>query len=628
MIFNIKNNPSNLTTTFAVKELRDYLNKLAEKSNNTLSFPNYLLKVEEREGNDQVKITSLSKSSVEIIGNNNVALLIGVYQYLHILGVRFLRPGKKNEFLPRLTQDDINKDISYNHTASYKHRGVCIEGADSLENIIEFIDWLPKNGFNSFFIQFDNPYTFLKRWYSHEFNNYWANREFSTEVAKQMSDKVDEAIKVRSLHHHRVGHGWTGRVLGFSSEFGWETGKKVSEDKKDLVALVNGKRELIDGTPIFTSVDFAKPEVTKQMSKLIVDYAKKHPEVDYLHVWLSDACNNICECDDCKKTTPSDQYVDFLNYLDDQLTKAGLDTKICFLLYHELLYAPEKAKIKNPKRFTMMFAPISRTFEKSYADVDYEHDIPKTPKYKRNDITLPNSLESNLAFLFDWQKMFKGDSFVYDYPLGRAHYGDLGYMAISNVISRDIKYLDKLHLNGYISCQELRSGLPTTFPNYVMGRTLWDKDVDYQTLVKEYFIAAYGEDYKEVVDYLTKVSDLSSPDYFNGIGDRKNPEMAKQYQQINELADSFLDKVIANLPNKNGVQHHNWKILAYHREVLMLLSNALNLMANGDSQEAEQIWKNFIDFIKLHEKEFQLELDVYRITEVATNYAGFKYRDK
>lgn len=396
-----------------------------------------------------------------------------------------------------------------------------------------------------------------------------------------MSEKVDAAMKLRSLHHHRVGHGWTGEMLGFSSKYGWESGKKISKEKEPLVALVNGKRELIKGTPIFTSVDFANPEVNKELADVIVKYAKKHQDVDYLHVWLSDDCNNICECDECKKTTPSDQYVEFLNYLDEKLAEAGLDTKICFLLYHELLYAPENAKIKNPDRFVMMFAPISRTFEKSYADVNYENGIPDSPKYVRNKITLPNSLESNLSFLFDWQKNYHGDSFVYDYPLGRAHYGDLGYMAISKVISRDIKYLDKLHLNGYISCQELRSGLPTTLPNYVMGLTLWDKELGFDNLIEEYFEAAYGKNYEAVVSYLTEISALSSPDYFNAIGPRLNKEMAKNYQKIVSLTNEFLNKVIDNLSVVKGVEHHNWSILAYHREVIHQLANALSLIASG-----------------------------------------------
>lgn len=614
------------TIDFAATELKKYLNKIINK-NEIAKLPTYQLGVKEAAGNDQVVIEQ--KDGVcSITGNRRVALLIGVYQYLRILGVRFLRPGEQNEKIPTISEEKLNRTILYQHTASYKHRGVCIEGADSVENIVDFIDWLPKVGFNSFFIQFENPYTFLKRWYSHQFNNYWADKTFTNEAADKMSAQVDAAMKLRALHHHRVGHGWTGEMLGFSSKYGWESGKKISKDKEPLVALVNGKRELIKGTPIFTSVDFANPDVNVKLAKVIVDYAKKHQDVDYLHVWLSDDCNNICECEACQKTTPSDQYVEFLNYLDEQLTKAKLNTKICFLLYHELLYAPEKAKIKNPDRFVMMFAPISRTFEKSYADVDYEHDIPASPKYKRNQITLPNSLESNLSFLFDWQKNYKGDSFVYDYPLGRAHYGDLGYMAISKVISKDIKYLDKLHLNGYISCQELRSGLPTTLPNYVMGLTLWDKSIKFDDLVQEYFEAAYGSDYEKVAAYLTEISNLSSPDYFNAIGPRLNEDMAKKYQKIVSLADNFLNVVISNLSTKKGVEHHNWSILAYHREVVHQLANALSLIASGKNDEAEMAWRNFVDFIKLHEKEYQQELDVYRIIEVATNYAGFKYRDK
>lgn len=103
--------------------------------------------------------------------------------------------------------------------------------------------------------------------------------------------------------------------------------------------------------------------------------------------------------------------------------------------------------------------------------------------------------------------------------------------------------------------------------------------------------------------------------------------MAKNYQKIVSLTNEFLNKVIDNLSVVKGVEHHNWSILAYHREVIHQLANALSLIASGKNEAAETAWRNFIDFIKLHEKEYQQELDVYRITEVATNYAGFKYRD-
>ena len=378
----------------------------------------------------------------KIQADSQVGVLIAVYRLFHEFGVRYLRPGRKNEFFQVLSENDwAEKEISIEETASFRHRGVCIEGADSYENLRDFIDWLPKIGMNTFFIQFENPYSFFKRWYEHEFNPYAEKEPFNTEIAQEMSDRIDQEMKVRGIVHHRVGHGWTGEVLGYSSKYGWESGLTLPEEKKHLVAELNGKRELFDTAPILTSLDFANPEVGNKMVELIVNYAKERRDVDYLHVWLSDARNNICECEHCQKDLPSDQYVRILNQLDEALTKEGLDTKICFLLYHELLFAPEKEKLKNPERFTMMFAPITRTFEMSYEDVNYETDVPEPKTYVRNQIVLPNSLEENLSYLFAWKKMFDGDSFVYDYPLGRAHYGDLGYMKISHVIYRDIHFL-------------------------------------------------------------------------------------------------------------------------------------------------------------------------------------------
>ncbi|WP_407065197.1 DUF4838 domain-containing protein [Enterococcus avium] len=569
-------------------------------------------------------VISLADGKGRITANSEVGLLIALYRLFKEVGVRYLRPGRDQEVLPMLDFEAFSTmKIDIRETASFKHRGVCIEGADSFENIRNFIDWLPKIGMNSFFIQFENPYSFFKRWYEHEFNPYLEKEPFSNEIAEAMSDKIDHEIEIRGLQHHRVGHGWTGEVLGYSSKFGWESGLTLPEEKKPLVAELNGKRELYDTAPILTSLDFANPEVGKKMVASIVKYAKERQDVDYLHVWLSDARNNICECTECQKNLPSDQYVRILNQLDEALTEAGLNTKICFLLYHELLFAPKKETIHNPERFTMMFAPITRTFEKSYADVDYENGIPEPKPYVRNQIVLPNSLEENLSYLFSWQNQFKGDSFVYDYPLGRAHYGDLGYMKISRIISRDIKYLDKLHLHGYISCQELRAGFPHNFPNYIMGEMLWNKETDYEVVLADYFRHMYGEDWEQVTEYLEQLSQYSSCDHFNAIGPRVAPDLKLRYQTAIYLAQGSLPLIEKNTQEKTGVVKAQWLQLGYHREYTEKLGKSLALLSEGRYQPAQLAWRDFLDFIRRNEENFQPNLDVYRVIEVAKNYAGF-----
>lgn len=606
---------------FLLKELSYYSEKVFnEKVTVDKTDGHLLLSVEKNASDlDQISIT-YNNGNGSIKSNSQVGLLIAVYRFFKELGVRYLRPGKKNEII---VPQSKNKAIHIAETASFKHRGVCIEGADSFENICDFIDWLPKIGMNSFFIQFENPYSFLKRWYEHEFNPYLEKEPFTNELAQEMSDRIDNEMQIRGLLHHRVGHGWTSETLGYSSKYGWESGLKLPDEKKSLVAELNGERELFDTAPILTSLDFANPEVADKMVDLIVDYAKERQDVDYLHVWLSDARNNICECEQCKKDIPADQYIRILNQLDDALTDAGLNTKICFLLYHELLFAPEKETLKNPNRFTMMFAPITRTFEMSYADVDYENDIPPAKAYVRNKIVLPNSLEENLSYLFEWQKKFNGDSFVYDYPLGRAHYGDLGYMKISKVIYRDVKYLKNLNLNGYISCQELRAGFPHNFPNYVMGHLLWDNEIDYEELKKEYFENMYGSDWKEVVTYLEQLSLYSSCDYFNAIGERVNDALNNRYQIAVNLANEFLSTLEKNSSTLDGIQKEEWKKLGYHREFVIKLGDALKLLSEGKNNQAQLAWRDFLDYIRRNELIIQENLDVYRIIEVAKNYAGF-----
>ena len=68
---------------------------------------------------------------------------------------------------------------SENRTAAFAHCGVCIEGADSMENILDFIDWLPKVGYNIFFTKFKTPYAFLKLWYHHDNNPFRVSEPYS-----------------------------------------------------------------------------------------------------------------------------------------------------------------------------------------------------------------------------------------------------------------------------------------------------------------------------------------------------------------------------------------------------------------------------------------------------------------
>lgn len=547
------------------------------------------------------------------------SVLLGVYHYLYLLGCRFLGPGKECERVPLLK----NTSLLYRKcsvTAGTKHRGICLEGANSLENVLAFIDWLPKVGYNSFFLQFQLPYTFLARWYHHELNALHTPEEFTVQDAEHMTRIITGEIKKRGLLLHQAGHGWTGDAISIPSMDWKETSHDIGDDQRRMLAQLNGERVLFHGIPMNTNLCYSNPDVVEAFSYCVLRYIENHKDIDYLHVWLADEYNNICECDACRGHLPSDQYIHILNVIDRKLSERGYQTKIVFLIYQELLWAPETASFENPERFVLMFAPISRTFDSSY---QIPGSLPAIPEYCRNQITLPVSLDENLAFLNAWQKAFDGDSFIYDYPLGRAHYGDFGYVHIAKIISEDIRQLHRLGLNGYISCQELRCGSPNFLPNYVMGRTLLDPDASFECLADEYFRAAYGSSHTEVRRYLTELSSLCSCDYFNGKGNRTAANVSRDMEEAIRLTEEFQKAHAAmenHSKNAEGLFH---KLLDYHGEYIILLEQAIKHLAAGRGKEAQDCWEKFQDCISRQETSFQPFLDVYRITEVSSKYTGF-----
>ena len=602
--------PDDETVAFAASELEGYLTRMLEGEGAGLTVR--LSAGTEADGPEAFSV-SMGPAGGSIAGSCPRTLLLGVYDYLRRLGCRFLGPGRQCETVPAIRREALA--ASYEKRPSFRHRGVCIEGADSRENVLDFIDWLPKAGYNSFFLQFKTPYAFLKRWYHHERNPLREAEAYTEADAERDMRVFEDAIKRRGLLLHKAGHGWTGEALGYDA-LTWDREKRpLAEEKRPLAAQIGGVRDLWHGVPANTNLCFSNPGAADAMASLVVDYARKNPAADYVHVWMADTFNNVCECAACRETTLSDQYAAVLNEIDRRLTDLGLGTRIVFLLYQELLWPPVRERLRNPDRFVLMFAPISRTFEASYQLDGPEKTV---PPYVRNRVTLPTDLGENLAFLRGWQKIFDGDSFVYDYPLGRAHYGDLGYVHIARVIGGDVKKLRQLGLDGYISCQELRASLPNALPNYVMGYTLLDETADTEALIDEYFQAAYGSGWEEVKAYLTRLSRLSSCDYVNGKGPRADAGMARRMEEVQDLCREFAP--VTEARREEGLY---WRLLDYHRRYVLRFARVLELLARGREAESLAEWRALGDFTGGNEPDYQPYLDVYRVREVTANYTGF-----
>ena len=525
-----------------------------------------------------------------IAGINSRSVLLAVYRYLTELGCRWVRPGVDGAFVPQV---DGLKNVSISETQSYRHRAVCIEGAVSYEHVRDVIDWLPKLGFNGYFIQFREAHTFFDRWYRHTGNPNEEGEPLSTEKAREYTEMLEDEITRRGLLYHKVGHGWTCEPFGVPG-LGWDKqAQSAPPEIAKYLAEVNGKRDFWKGVALDTNLCYSNPEVRRIIVDAIVAYAQEHRNIDYLHFWLADGTNNNCECAECVKARPSDFYVMMLNDLDKRLAAAKLDTRIVFLIYVDLLWPPVEQKFENPDRFVLMFAPIVRTYSETFEVSD---TLPELPPFERNKLEFPKSVDANVAFLRAWQEIFDGDSFDFDYHLMWDHSNDPGHMHISRTIADDMKGLARIGLNGYVSCQIQRIFLPTGLAMTAMANTLWDAGADFDKIADDYFVSAFGADGSRCREYLEQLSNIFDPVYVRGEKEWVDTEQAMRLAEAPNAIQGFMPTIEANLEAGDPCHRASWFYLKHHAEIALGLAKAFHAKALGQDEEAKSLWESTKQF--------------------------------
>ena len=547
-----------------------------------------------------------------IAGSNPRSVLLAVYRYLTINGCRWLFPGIDGEFIPI-------KDIeptSFHKMADNRFRGQCNEGAESQECMIATIDFSPKIGLNAYMIEFDNPRVYYARYYNRDYNT--ANREPEPVNAKTVLQwkRVCEAeIAKRGLQFHDMGHGWTAEPFGISSVKGWAADKnaKIPEKTRELLAMVNGKRELNKGVALNTNFCMSNPKARKIVVDYICDYAQMQTNVDFLHVWLADGLNCHCECDECKKRITTDWYVIMLNELDEELTKRKLDTHIVFCCYVDTVYPPESVTVKNPRRFSMLLGAITRNYVDPASEkiADY-----KLKEYKRNDIYLPTCVDEYIAYAKEWRRRTGVPTLVYEYHFHMHQYYDPAVFTFTKLIYDDIKGFKANGLDGIIEDGSQRSYYPNGFAYYAYAETLFDTNADLEALREDYFSHAYGEDWREVVAFFEKLGEVVPQRYVEremstdlSKGGLYNPEMANTLRKAKGIIEEFTPFVEAHKNMPMRAQTVSYRILRRYLEYCTYFSQALVLKALGADREAkEQFIKDF-DKIGAYEIERELSYD-------------------
>ena len=305
-----------------------------------------------------------------------------------------------------------------------------------------------------------------------------------------------------------------------------------------------------------------------------------------------------------------------LNLVDEELTARGLDTRIVFIVYVDTSWAPRCEMIKNQDRFTLMLAPITRSYTKTLSEE--KRNIELRP-YERNKLKMPADLDEYLAYFEDWQASdWRGSNISYEYHFWRHQYFDISGIKISKLINDDVKaYLDK-NINGIIEDGSQRSFFPTGLAFYTYARSMYDVNLTADDIAVEYFSAAFGKDWKKFYDYLIELEDAMKYRFCQGeMSENKeaspfySPTEAKNIAKVPEIVSRGRELIREHYNSDYRVRTVSVRLLEHHADFAEMHAAALYEKALGNDERALELGKNFRIEFGRRECEIQRYFDQY-----------------
>ena len=546
-----------------------------------------------------------------LAGTNPRSVLMSAYGYLRELGARWLWPGAEGEHLPLLAEIPLT-GFDLRWQAPFRHRAGCIEGSLSLEHILDYLEWLPRVEMNAYMVQWgDRGFGFWNRWYEHKYNDLWTERRtISDEEGQAFDEQVLDAMKLRGLLHHRVGHGWTDAALGLKSVGGANQEDELTEETRRLIAQVGGKRELWHGRGVVTELCNSKPEARERFIRPILEYAERHPEVDALHVWLSDGSNNTCECEDCRRLTHSDWYATILNDLSPRLRQISPNMRVVFLCYLNTLWPPEQVRLApGCDNLVFMFAPSGRCYQHRLGAPDCGQPLPPE-RPPVNQVTMPQGNVGNMAFLQRWRPLLPGDgdSFLFDYHCCWDWVLDHIIYDFAELLPGDLEDAAALGLGGMMCCGTQRCFYPLSLPMLRVARSLAGRPCD-EEQEREYFRIAMGAEWERAWDFIQGVDERRvHPEGKQGRWEA--PRLWWEWTTAEHAAATvaWLDQQKAVLEEagqsaENDRERQAWALLQHFREFAGFAWRVADAVHRGERDSARQIAEEMVVFLLRTEPE-------------------------
>lgn len=423
---------------------------------------------------DRIEWHCDGRGLVRLWGNHPRSVLFAAYAFLEHCGLRWLHPGAGGKRYPAPATRPPAR-ARHCSEAAFVHRGVATEGAFLGPELVDFIEWMARQRLNHVFLQFESSRIFYRR----------ADPTVSEALVRRWDRAAERAICERGLIYEKVGHDWLNKTFRFGVTHFHDI-RTPNRAQKKILAELAGRRGFWSGKPMFSQVCLSAPGVVAKLKKYFARYVGSHPEVDTIAFWLGDGINNWCECSRCRATTPSDQYVTFVNELSELLHRINPRMKLEAICYTNFLEAPRRVRLRNRHgNVVFAFAPYGRNLLKPLK----APGVKWRPHPVRNRIEWPADGGYWDIFRAWSRRIDTRRNYIFDYYFAEQW---LNESFLSETMQRDLIDYRKSGIGGMVSCQPIHQFFPHGANMTAMARLLWNPATPLQKIWKDYFQSHFG----------------------------------------------------------------------------------------------------------------------------------------
>ena len=256
-------------------------------------------------------------------------------------------------------------------------------------------------------------------------------------------------------------------------------------------------------------------------------------------------------------------------------------------------------KVENPKRFSLLLAPISRGYIQTRPTENVKYEV---PAYVRNHIKGTGIFGNVIECYKEWKKSFAGDAISFEYHFWINQYYDLGGLQIAKRIYEDVAYYQEIGLKGLIENGSIRGFFPNGLAFYTYAARMYNDQLSFDAIAEDYYSHIYGKDFREFLVYFEKLGQIFpyavlSPKTAEGgmkkILDFTSEDVAR-LEGVGELLAIGRRLVQSHYNSENRVQTVSVRMLERHLDYVEQFTAAIKEKFLGNDELALQRFYEFM----------------------------------